>query len=102
MKPGRYAVSAEANKLIIRQLVQDGWSTGSLETLSSLLAADFVDHAAEPGGPGGPEAFKQQVRTFRNAFPGGQTQIDDLIAEGDKVVLRWTDGGTHRGEYLGV
>jgi predicted ester cyclase len=44
----------------------------------------------------------EQVHEFRSAFPDGGTRIDDMIAEGDRVVLRWTDGGTHRGPFMGV
>ncbi|HZS02331.1 MAG TPA: ester cyclase [Chloroflexota bacterium] len=96
-------MSLEANKELIRRLVADGWGKGDQATVDALLAPTFVDHAAELGGGASDAAgFKEQVREFRAAFPDGKTQIDDLIAEGDKVVLRWTDGGTHRGPFMGV
>jgi steroid delta-isomerase-like uncharacterized protein len=96
-------MSLEANKALIRRLVAEGWGKGDQATVDALLAPNFVDHAAELGGGASDAAgFKEQVREFRAAFPDGRTQIDDLIAEGDKVVLRWTDGGTHRGPFMGV
>jgi steroid delta-isomerase-like uncharacterized protein len=96
-------MSVEENLAIIRRLGEEGWGKGNLAVVDELLAPNFVDHAAELGGGRSDAAgFKEQVREFRAAFPDGHTQVDDLIAADDKVVLRWTDGGTHRGPFLGV
>jgi steroid delta-isomerase-like uncharacterized protein len=96
-------MSIEANKALVRRLVEGVWSTGNLAAADEILAPNMVDHAAQMGGGAGDrEGFKNQVRMFRAAFPDGHTRIDDMIAEGDKVVLRWTDGGTHRGEFMGI
>jgi steroid delta-isomerase-like uncharacterized protein len=96
-------MSMEANQELVRRLVTDGWGKGAQAVVDALLAPGFVDHAAELGGGASDAAgFKEQVREFRAAFPDGSTQIDDLIAADDKVVLRWTDGGTHRGPFMGV
>ena len=92
----------DANKDVIRRLVADGWGKGDMAVVDALIGPGFVNHAAEIGGEPGAAGFKDQVRDFRAAFPDGHTQIDDLIAEDDKVVLRWTDGGTHRAPFLGV
>jgi steroid delta-isomerase-like uncharacterized protein len=96
-------MSIEENKALVRRLVEGVWTTGNLDAADALLAPNMVDHAAQMGGGlGDREGFKNQVRMFRSAFPDGHTRIDDMIAEGDKVVLRWTDGGTHRGEFMGI
>jgi steroid delta-isomerase-like uncharacterized protein len=96
-------MSLEANKDVVRRLVAEVWVTGDLAALDRLLAPGFMDHAAKLGGGAGDAAgFKEQVREFRTAFPDGGTRIEDLIAEGDRVVMRWTDGGTHRGPFMGV
>ncbi len=50
----------------------------------------------------GPEGWKQVAGMYLNAFPDVILTIDDLIAEGDKVVVRWTARGTDRGELAGV
>ena len=71
--------------------------------LDELLAPDFVDRAAQMGGDDpSAEGFKTQVRLFRTAFPDGRSQIEDLIGEGDRIVARWTDGGTQRGQWMGI
>jgi predicted ester cyclase len=96
-------MSVKDNVALVRRLVADGWGKGDQATVDALLAPNFVDHAAELGGGASDAAgFKEQVREFRAAFPDGHTQIDDLIAADDKVVLRWTDGGTHRGPFMGI
>jgi steroid delta-isomerase-like uncharacterized protein len=96
-------MSLDENKALVRRLFDEVWSGGNFALLDELLAPGFVDHAAQMGG-GDPtaEGFKTQVRLFRAAFPDGRSQIEDLIAEGDRVVARWTDGGTHRGAWMGV
>ena len=48
------------------------------------------------------EALKQYVSTYRNAFPDLHFTIDDLVAEGDKVVWRFTSKGTHQGNFMGL
>jgi steroid delta-isomerase-like uncharacterized protein len=49
-----------------------------------------------------PEEFKQLVRSYRTAFPDVQLTVDDLIAQDDRVVARWTSRGTHQGEFAGI
>src|SRR5687767_453074 len=96
-------MTLDANKALVRRLFDDVWNTGNVALVDDLLAPDFVDHAAQMGG-GDPtrDGFKTQVRLFRTAFPDGRSQIEDLIAEDDRVVARWTDGGAQRGEWMGV
>jgi predicted ester cyclase len=96
-------MSVEANEALVRRLFDTVWSTGNVAVVDELLAPSFVDHAAAMGGgDASREGFKLQVRQFRTAFPDGRSEIEDLIAAGDRVVARWTDGGTHLGEWQGI
>jgi predicted ester cyclase len=52
--------------------------------------------------PSGPEGDKHAVNLYHSAFPDVQITVEDQIAEGDKVVTRWTGRGTHQGEFMGV
>jgi hypothetical protein len=52
--------------------------------------------------PSGPEGDKYVVNLYHGAFPDAQITVEDQIAEGDKVVTRWTGRGTHQGEFMGV
>lgn len=94
-------MSAEANKALVRRLVEE-INRRNLAAIDTLLAPDFVDHSAPPGHAPGPEGFRQSIGMFVGAFPDFQWTIDDLLAEGDKVVLRVTARGTHRGELMGI
>jgi predicted ester cyclase len=96
-------MSTETNKAIVRRLFDEVWNTGNVGLLDELLAPGFVDRAAQMGGHDvTARGSRTQVLLFRSAFPDGQSQIQDLIAEGDRVVARWTDGGTQRGEWMGI
>jgi len=96
-------VSTEENKASERRFHEEVWNKHNLGTVDELVAPDVVEH--NPLLPGqGPirEGFKQSVETALSAFPDAQVTLDDLIAEGDKVVARWTAHGTHRGDFMGV
>jgi steroid delta-isomerase-like uncharacterized protein len=68
-----------------------------------LLAADHVNHnPATPDQPAGAEGVREVVNMFRSAMPDLKVVIEDMIAEGDKVVVRYTLEGTHEGELFGV
>jgi predicted ester cyclase len=54
------------------------------------------------GAPPGPASFKQLVTFYRSAFPDAEFTIEDVLADGDKVVMRNTFSGTHRGPFMGI
>ena len=62
-----------------------------------ILAPDCVIH-----GIGGPQDIKATISSFREALPDAQITIDEQIAEGGKVMTRWTVQGTHQGDFLGI
>ena len=97
-------MSAEANKAVARRFLEEVFSQGNLAVADEITAADHVNlgPAALPGLPPGPEGNKQLVMLYRNAFPDVQFTVDEQIAEGDKVVTRWTGRGTHEGELAGI
>src|SRR5687768_11683939 len=93
---------SEENKVIARA-VYEAWESGDLDRLDDLVAADSVDHDPyNPHGSEGLEGFKKTITMYREAFPDTQFTIEDQIAEGDKVVTRWTATGTHEGELMGA
>jgi len=95
---------SETNKTISRRLFEEVWNKGNLAVLNELIANDHVNSGPGtlPGLPTGPEGAKQFVMMYRNAFPDTHFTIDEQIAEGEKVVTRWTAHGTHQGELLGI
>ncbi len=96
-------MSVEENKAVVRRFnagVQQFFQTGDLSGLDEICAPDFVHHG--PGIPPDLEGFKQMVPVFRSAFSDVEVDIDDLIAEGDRVVDRITVRGTHSGDFMGI
>ena len=94
----------ETNKTVSRRFLEEVWNKGNLAALNEIIAKDHVNSGPGtlPGLPTGPEGSKQLVTVYRNAFPDVHFTIDEQIAEGDKVVTRWTAHGTHKGELVGI
>ena len=98
-------MSAEQNKAIARRWLKDGFEKGNLALANEIFAADHTNHdpsAPSGGWPRGPEGGKAIAATYRGAFPDLQFTIEDQIAEGDRVVTRWTARGTNTGELMGM
>lgn len=95
-------MSTEANKALARRMYEL-INTGNLDGIDDLVSPGFVEHEAFPGLPStGPEAPKAALAMFRAAFPDLRMSVDDTLAEGNKVVVRGTMSGTHKGEFMGI
>ncbi len=92
----------EDNKALNRRFVEEVINQGNIEAIDELIDPGVVDHAALPGFPTGREGAKQFFAMMRSAFPDLHLTIEDMIAEGDKVVMRSTWSGTHQGEFMGI
>ena len=92
---------SEQNKTLARRWFEDLLSRGNLDVANEILSAEFVDHLTHEDERG-LEELKHYVTIYRNAFPDIQDTVEDIVAEGDKVVVRWTSDGTHQGEFMGV
>jgi steroid delta-isomerase-like uncharacterized protein len=95
---------SETNKTVSRRFFEEVFSKGKLNLLDELITTDHVNNGpgSIPGLPTGIEGTKQLVTVYRNAFPDVHFTIDEQIAEGDKVVTRWSAQGTHKGELAGL
>jgi hypothetical protein len=92
----------ENNKALTRWWWEEVWIKGNVAAMDEFMAANYVDHPNLPGLPPGPEGMKQALSNYRAAVPELQATLDDILAEGDRVALRWSARGTHLGEWLGV
>ncbi len=92
-------MSADANKALVYQFV-DAFNRGDLAAIDQFIADDYVDHSRP--GPGGPAGVRQFYTMMHAAFPDISVTIEDAIAEGDKVAVRFTVRGTHQGELMGI
>jgi steroid delta-isomerase-like uncharacterized protein len=96
-------MSIEQNKVLVRQMVEEIFNRGNLSLANEFLAPDFVEREElPPGMPSDREGVTQLTTMLRSGFPDFKATIDDIIAEDDKVVIRQTWSGTHRGEFMGV
>lgn len=96
-------MSEEANKIVVQRLVEEVLNAGDLDRANEVIGADFIDHnPATPDQPPGPEGFRQVNSMLRAAFPDLSLTIEDLVAEGDRVVVRFTARGTQWGEFGGA
>lgn len=96
-------MSSEENKDLVRRgLVEQVWNAGSQEAVDEVFAPDYRGHDPDRPDLAGPEAVKRSVAQFHAAFPDFAISIDDLVAEDDRVVWRYTMTGTHSAEFLGV
>lgn len=91
---------SEENKALVRR-IQEAFDSGDLGALDELIAADIASHDTPPGAPGGLEGAKAAHRMVLSWFPDYRVEIDELLAEGDRVVMRFTVSGTHGGEMMG-
>jgi steroid delta-isomerase-like uncharacterized protein len=93
----------ENNREVVRRFVEEGWNEADFEVVEKLVAADGVTHDPTLGDlPNGPEGAKRAIQLYHDAFPDARLEIEDVVAEGDEVAVRWTGTGTHEGELMGV
>ena len=95
-------MSTEDNKAIYLRVVEEGLNKHNLSVMDELVDPNYVWHM--PGGDlKGVDMLKQAATQLAAAFPDHHLKLEDIIAEGDKVVTRWTVTGTHTGaEYMGI
>jgi len=89
---------------LARRFFEEGFTEGRLEALDEVMSDDFRAHDPQvpTDGMSGPELAKSIIRTYRGAFPDLRMTIEDVLEQRDRVAIRWTAGGTHRGELNGL
>ncbi len=92
-----------ANKQLVNDFIQALFTKGDLDAVDRYLDPNLINHDPPfPGAPTGREGMRHAAARFRTALPDWHSEIDELVAEGDLVVERFTASGTHRGELMGV
>jgi predicted ester cyclase len=92
----------EKNKALTRWWWEEVWVKGNVSAMDEFIAPNYVDHPNLPGLPPGPEGMKQALSYYHSASPELEATIDDILAEGERVALRWSARATHLGEWLDV
>jgi predicted ester cyclase len=92
-------MSIEQNVAIVRRLIEEGFSGGDPKVCDALVAADAVEH--QHGLASGPAGAKQAIATLHQWFSGFRLEVEDVIAEGDRVWVRGMATGTNTGSVFG-
>ena len=94
--------STEANKASVRRFYYEVFNKKNRAAIEEFIDPTQVDHAAPPGTPGGLAGAKHTLTMYLTAFPDLHFTVEDIIAEGDKVVARLTVRGTQHGAFMGI
>lgn len=91
---------SEANTALVRRVIEEGFNAHNVAIFAELYE-DCIYHSSAVGELRG-KAYIDFMASMFKAFPDGRMTIEDQLADGDKVVTRWTFVGTHRAEFMGV
>lgn len=92
-------MTTEANKALVQRFWEEVFNKKNLAAIDELCAANFTYHDMA-GAHQGTAVVKDYLSAYLTAFPDQHVTIEDMIAEGDRVVTRWTVRGTHQGPFM--
>lgn len=95
-------MSEADNRQLVRRYLEQAWGEGDIEGSAALLAPGYRRHLGAGAAPLDPSGQQERLKNFRSAFPDVSLEIQDMIAEGDRVAFRFTLRGTHRGVFQGI
>ena len=95
-------MSEQDNKTVVRRYYDEVLNQRNIDLLDELAVEDYVEHDPFPGQGNGLADLKARVAGLCAAFDPLRFTIEDITAEGDKVVVRWTNAGTHSGSFMGM
>lgn len=93
---------AATNKRLVRRFYKEVYVDWNMALVDEVVSLRFTSHDWPEGAPTGPEGFRNYYSAIRSALPDARYAVDDLVAEGDRVVVRWRLIGTHRGAFQGI
>jgi len=95
-------MSVEQNKSVVRRYYDEVLNRGHIAVLDELATDNYIENDPFPGQGNGRTDLKVRVSTLLTAFSPCTFTIDDIVAEGDRVVVRWRSSGNHSGDFLGM
>ena len=94
---------SDQQKTLVRRLFEEVANKGNYDAANEMVHPDFIGHSFSPGTETiGVEGYKQFFKMLHGAFPDLSITIEEQVAEGDRVVTRWTARATHLGEFMGM
>jgi steroid delta-isomerase-like uncharacterized protein len=94
-------MSDDEMRAAVRRFFDEVWNKGNVDETEAFLAPEFVSHNTLDVQIVGPIEYGGAVTNYRAAFPDFHTTLEDVLVDGDRVVVRGTDRGTHRGDFMG-
>jgi predicted ester cyclase len=94
-------VSTDVNKEVVRRLFEEAFNRGNLDVVGELIDQRLVYHSPD-GDVCGLEGARELVTGVRAAFPDFRVTFEEVLADGDKVAIRFTDSGTYQGSEFGA
>ena len=95
-------MSVEENKEVVRREIEEIRIKGNLKLIPELFAPDYIYHSSGQPDEIGHEGLREHMTRGLGAFSDFKVTIEDMIAEEDKVVVRYSSSGTHKGEIMGI
>src|SRR3954465_4247403 len=95
-------MSTEENKMLAHRSFEEIWNKGNMGAIEEMFVAMPVYHGFGMALPAGRPGIHQFVTVYRTAFPDTHFTIEDQVAEGDRVLTRWTAVGTHQAALMGI
>src|SRR5947209_16741868 len=95
-------MSTEGNKTLMHRFLEEVFNKKNLSALDEFIAPNQVDHTLPAFLPTTPEGTKRAIGMYLKAFPDLHVTLEDMIAEGDKVVTRFTSRGTQKRAFAGM
>lgn len=93
---------SEENKAVLRRFYEEVWNEGNLDAIDEIMSPNFTNQTAQPGISPDRDGVKQFLAAYHSAFSDAHMRVEDQVAEGDRVVTRWTGTGTHTGDLMGI
>jgi len=91
-----------ANKALLRRFYREVYVDWNMAMVDAVVSPAFTSHDWPAGSRTGARGFREYYAAIRSAVPDARYEVDDLIAEADRVVVRWTMRGTHEGDFAGI
>jgi steroid delta-isomerase-like uncharacterized protein len=90
------------NKSTAKRILEEAWNRGNLEALNDVVASNYIGHDTLGPEIRGLDGLKKRVHSLRTAFPDLQLNIEEMFADGNTVITRFSSRGTHKGNFEGV
>jgi len=95
-------VSAQENEALVRRYFEEGWVKRNLAAVDDFMVPNYIEHQIPDGQLTSRHSLKQLLTMYYKAFPNMKSVLHDILAQGDRVMYRWSVSATHLGDWLGI